>query len=868
MTWQSSTTDTHPLAYHITSPTSSYGSNDPVNFNIQLSKKSSTAETPKKVVLELRREIVFCPLSSSSDSPNPSSSSSNTTTTTKAAFENASTTASSSSSNTKKGITAPAPVAASSYFSTSQRHSRANSGPGAPSGIHNIIIPPLSSSAYHQHHASSTKLKSESQEALITTPPPLSNASTVSSFSTYMPSTPPLIIPTPSEYAESTGESYFGLKNTGADLHYSSRSTVYHSQQHHHYAPPAPVPIPIRLPSSSTTTLAAGINSSASKKKKEEATLAIFETDCIFTSSTWNGKINGTTPKAKSIYHYALGETCQTLSAYSKFYLVPKIIYKNKNSFIELPRLEIQFYTVSQEERKKAIEMRNRILAVQKAEARLFGGSTAAAEEDRIAERKAEVGREHTVKKRGVSGSKSNSTSDSKSTSTTSSSTLRSKDYSSATDRTRSSQSVSPKVGTGRSTRRDPPPVYMRTDAERHEDDKEEAPRLSTVRRRSEQADTMLDTPLRTRQRFGSTSDLSPVVGSPYLDAVSPSLSVISSSTTRPRTAGSGRSRPTTANSTRSTSNSARPRSSAGLDAAVPVSAWTTFSNSSGTFTIDPHADQSHSSLHTPSSTEGTATSSSSTMAVVSAIDSASASSMTSASDSTPPSSRDHSPKSTSSKENLNPQSGSNYKYSPVTPAAVNGLFADFSGFSLKQPDHAMMVPRVPIIREELVAPKPTVPRNISSSSSPFSKRSADLGVATDISSNKRKSTELLVGVGSVHTPSTSTHTHKENAHASTSSSSSSPIIAFHEITLASPPASIAMNPNNASNNSLLSPNAARSASSTIMTKSSSQQSAHSTTTVDLPHIAGQENARHSPRRVKSGMSGAFSFFRRTSTRT
>lgn len=810
--WASSPSNPHPLAYHITCSTSTFGSSDPIEVSIQLSKKSLQAETPKRVMLELRREILF----HSSDSPKMNTVSSMQ--------------ASSSKAN----------------HSTVPKHSRSHSGNGLAS---------FSSSST----LGGSKYKSESQEALIT-PPPLSNtSSTLSSFSVLAPTTPPAQVSTPAaEYAESiASESYFGLFNSSTsasrkssivDLSNTSKRQLHtqHSQQF------SPSSVNLSLPAANTLP---------SKRKKEDITLATFETDCSFTSPTWHGTIKGTMPKAKSIYHYALGETCTTATATSRYYLVPKIQYKNKHSFIELSPIDVTFYTVSLEERKKAEEMKPKIMALQKAEAKLFGSAIGAITSPPCAEEVKEMKKvpntRHSSSRRGQPQSHTN-------------------------ERNRISQSVSPKVGTGKSTQSLPSISTTSTSKDSKqatkETEEEEKVKLSTVRRRSEQAELslLLDCP-RTRQRFGSTPDLSPIVGSPYTDSVSPSLSAISStSTTRPRTAaghghGNGRgSRPTTANSTKS--STARPRSSAGLDS----SAWSTYSGSSGhfaTFTIDPPLPSSSLLItgETSYTSSSTMTSSFAQLPPPLILES----SMTTSSED---SSIDQSPRSASSKEISQNSAGTtmkNYTYTPssshnITSAAVNGLFADFSGFSLRPPD--IMLPHaVPLIREEMIHPKSTtpIPSNSSANSLTSSAKRVNMTPPTS-TSNKRKSTEILLNHDYPHGKIPHSPSLKLSSSSSSASSAvSSPIVALHEITLALPPASISMNPNASStgNALLLQPNKPRSIPP--MTRlgthdATLEQAAASVIVLDSP--AASTNAP-GQRRSKGAMSGAFSFFRRSSAR-
>lgn len=830
LSWTSSPADPHPLSYDITSPVSGIGCSDPMSFDVKLSKKNAMAETPKKVVIELRREICFC--SGQGESPAPRSKQTFDAYNLKSAPTNVDGTSKMSGGGLLSDIRAPPPTAP---------------------------VPSPTSSSGH------SKLKSEIREVLTIPPPLPSNPSAPFSFSKCMPSTPPSGASTPGENTHVCGESsYFGLFSKGS----CAKQATHHRHTQHSYVPPAP--IPITFPSSIRSRQNQQHLQDHRKRKDEITTLATFEVDCSFTSPSWHGTIQGEIPKSKSIYHYALGETCSTSFAHSRFYLVPKVQYKNKNSFIELPKLEIHLSTVSTEERRKALEQRGKIVAIQRAEARLFGYDDADSEKKR---------HEHTEKE-----TETTTTGPSARASSAISSKQREAKQPSRSPRTRISQSASPRVGTGGTLTSC---SLERAKDSTSETEEEDMPRLSTVRRRSEQADTLLETPSRTKQRFGPTSDLSPIVGSPYMDAVSPSLSANSASTSRPRTTG-GRSRPTTANSARSAASFAgswglRPRSSAGPDhaaASIPQqdivnSAWSTFSNAStANFTINPAAaaEISHISSHI-ANTASTGLTSDTPSAPPSL------SSMTTPSTSTT-SSISISPRSSSSstKENLKPEQHlsssikieNQFGYSPITPSTVNGLFADFSGFSLRPPATPASQAKTSSVKEDSIQPKSTASYHPTSLTKRDPIRASDdtrpsIGITACSTTGKRKSEEALYHAsdakGSLYT-------------SNLMSSVSSPVVALHEVTLASPPASISMDPNNASHNSLLSPLSRSNASSANMKQSCSNGSYTSARTPSMGSSSvyskqqQQDVALGSPKRGKSGMSGALAFFRRGSTKT
>lgn len=126
--------------------------------------------------------------------------------------------------------------------------------------------------------------------------------------------TPPLTIPTPIEYAETCVESYFGL--------FGPAST---SQTTRHILSPSP---------SSPTQSRGAAAAAANAKKREDVVLAVFESELRSEGAeAWSCQVKGSMPKAKSLYHYALGESCSTSSAVSRFYFVVKVSrHANGNS--------------------------------------------------------------------------------------------------------------------------------------------------------------------------------------------------------------------------------------------------------------------------------------------------------------------------------------------------------------------------------------------------------------------------------------------------------------------------------------------------------------------------------------------------------
>ncbi|CAD6584643.1 MAG: hypothetical protein CYPHOPRED_002771, partial [Cyphobasidiales sp. Tagirdzhanova-0007] len=110
--------------------------------------------------------------------------------------------------------------------------------------------------------------------------------------------------------------------------------------------------------------------SGSQKRKKEDVSLASYETDVVLDSNgSWTGRIEGTMPRAKSLYHYALGESCSTAAACARFYLVLRIHFRQRGNFVELASKAINFDSVSKEERQVASQQMMRIAAIQKIEA-------------------------------------------------------------------------------------------------------------------------------------------------------------------------------------------------------------------------------------------------------------------------------------------------------------------------------------------------------------------------------------------------------------------------------------------------------------------------------------------------------------------
>ena len=234
------------LEYTVKANSASFGSSDPLSLSFQLKKKGA-AEAPKRVSVELRREITFA----QSGSP-----------TTSYHFE---------------------PVR-----QTGRRGSAFVSN--------------------HRSSSSLTSLKNGSNEPHTRSTQPLCAADAFELL------TPPPIIPTPLEYHEALTESYFGLFGSAG----ASRANNHHA---------------IVSPLSHQTN---------PKRRKEDVSLATYETDVhLDTQGCWNGQIVCNLPRAKSLYHYALGESCKTASACSRFYLVVRVSYFSIHVYLEEPSLTL-----------------------------------------------------------------------------------------------------------------------------------------------------------------------------------------------------------------------------------------------------------------------------------------------------------------------------------------------------------------------------------------------------------------------------------------------------------------------------------------------------------------------------------------------
>ena len=117
--------------------------------------------------------------------------------------------------------------------------------------------------------------------------------------------TPPQQIPTPMERDEAHVTSYFD----------SFEPQIASSRPAGRMEMSSAIPPPVSLP---PVTFRPG--------KREDVSLATFEADVnLNNEGVWSGRVGGNMPKAKSLYHYALGESCETASAYSRFYLVVRV---------------------------------------------------------------------------------------------------------------------------------------------------------------------------------------------------------------------------------------------------------------------------------------------------------------------------------------------------------------------------------------------------------------------------------------------------------------------------------------------------------------------------------------------------------------
>lgn len=119
--------------------------------------------------------------------------------------------------------------------------------------------------------------------------------------------TPPQQIPTPMERDETGVTSFF---DTFEPAVASVRPAGYMKMSS---SIPPPLPAPV---------------SSLRHGKREDVSLATFEADVnLNNEGVWSGKVTGNMPRAKSLYHYALGESCETASASSRFYVIVRVSY-------------------------------------------------------------------------------------------------------------------------------------------------------------------------------------------------------------------------------------------------------------------------------------------------------------------------------------------------------------------------------------------------------------------------------------------------------------------------------------------------------------------------------------------------------------
>lgn len=259
--WTSSDTATpSPLDYTISGPPASLGSSDPFAFSIAMRKRKQlhSSETPKRISIELRREIAYgqltLPLPPASAPPRASAQS-----------------LASKRSHAGFAISTPRVPA--------QSHRRAVSSSEPP------VQPPLSAETGRR---------------------------------TKHPS-PPLCIPSPAAYDEAPAAgSYFAFAGSDASAAASARPGT--------AVPPSRTQTPTVAGPGAGAVTGGAAGALAGPPKIEDVSLATFETDLSFDRyDACASMLKGSMPRAKSLYHYALGESCATSAAYSRFYFVIRV---------------------------------------------------------------------------------------------------------------------------------------------------------------------------------------------------------------------------------------------------------------------------------------------------------------------------------------------------------------------------------------------------------------------------------------------------------------------------------------------------------------------------------------------------------------
>ena len=260
----SSSSSSVPVECSVTGASTHLGASEPFSLSVHLRRLGhGHGDVPKRVSVELRREITYAQ---------------------------------------------PAESPTTSSYGFDHAHAARQTGPGPGPGRRGSAVAVLQPVRRPHSITPANGTKSRRQSEQLTTETLLSlqhqHQPDSAAISTMSMSTSSLLYPTPS-HSSSSSSACQDSSDESSSL--------------------APF-LPARSNASASSASLVTPVPSPSRKKREEMVLANFETDVHFDAhGVWNGQVAGCMPKAKSLYHYALGESCTTASASSRFYFVVKV---------------------------------------------------------------------------------------------------------------------------------------------------------------------------------------------------------------------------------------------------------------------------------------------------------------------------------------------------------------------------------------------------------------------------------------------------------------------------------------------------------------------------------------------------------------
>lgn len=316
-----------PLEYRIIGPPQALGSSDPFSFDCKI-RRNGNAEVPKRISIEFRRELMYSQAEAQS---------------TPHYFEapGVPTLPSKHSAHTLHNRSGSTPKMPHHEIPAATTHRRAQSGEVK-----------VSQSSSRRRLSDDANSHEEGRDKKVARSSGLRDALVA-------PPTPPQSIPSPIEYDESSNNSgssfgLFGPPSTtsaaSASHHQRHQATPFHSSPSDSRSS-TPYLFPVRSPPatapsapSSSFSLLPSRTATHPKRKKDDVSLAVYESDIHFSSihpdgtAVWYGNIQGVLPKAKSLYHYALGESCCTTAARSRFYMTVRVSWSRSGKGA-VPRL-------------------------------------------------------------------------------------------------------------------------------------------------------------------------------------------------------------------------------------------------------------------------------------------------------------------------------------------------------------------------------------------------------------------------------------------------------------------------------------------------------------------------------------------------